>query len=459
MTAAVQQQTTLLSQRPAQAAAVRSATASPATGSWHFELVHDVDQTVTRTRSRTARPRAWLRAVCWLIGAGAHPRAGSTTMSVAKDLAQRMDYERGLVLYDLQGTARRLGVSTATVKRHVALLRQMGALVWLRHGSKRNLHLPGRKYTATATIYGAAIPPAYDTAMGHRISGEGYEARIVGVTEAGRDIAIAAARQRARQANNSSPQQGSSAGREPHSRGSTRMSEKAKVSGGCKDTSRKRATSNTTPTRPTTGHEKRRSAAQVARDCQVASRVRPMLDWTQREGLRRLAFALRPLIDAGLTCADIAAELHSWYLTWRPTQPAAYITARLRAQPEETAPPAAGGQGEWTAMPWQRPQEAEVAQLVDEAFARMRHRTAQSGEALPNFAVGRDGLTDLEQLTRGEVLELRAAAQKDPSMITMTVETCGETYARRLYTHHLVDQTLRLGNARHMSVHRTWEAA
>jgi hypothetical protein len=62
----------------------------------------------------------------------------------------------------------------------------------------------------------------------------------------------------------------------------------------------------------------------------VVRGVRPLVGWTQREGLRRLAYALRPLIDQGLGIHDIAAELHAWYLDWRPASPAAYITARLR---------------------------------------------------------------------------------------------------------------------------------
>ncbi|WP_093708680.1 hypothetical protein [Streptomyces sp. 2131.1] len=69
---------------------------------------------------------------------------------------------------------------------------------------------------------------------------------------------------------------------------------------------------------------------QVAADIRIAARVRPLVPWTQGEGLRRLAHALRPLIDEGLSTHDVAAELTSWWLTWRPAAPAAYITARLR---------------------------------------------------------------------------------------------------------------------------------
>ncbi|MFF5725169.1 hypothetical protein [[Kitasatospora] papulosa] len=124
----------------------------------------------------------------WLIDTGLHPRAGETTLTVARDLAARMDYRLGFVLYDLEGTAARCGTSTATVKRHVRVLRELGALAWRRHGTKRNLQLPGRPYTATATIYTATIPAAYDRAKGLRLDGTGYGARVVGVTDEGRAL-------------------------------------------------------------------------------------------------------------------------------------------------------------------------------------------------------------------------------------------------------------------------------
>lgn len=129
----------------------------------------------------------------WLIDAGLHPRATATTLAVARDLAARMDYRLGFVLYDLDGTATRCGVSTATVKRHVRVLRELGALAWHRHGTKKNLRLPGRPYTATATIYAATVPAPYDEAMGHRLDGTGYRARVAGVTEEGRALAARAA--------------------------------------------------------------------------------------------------------------------------------------------------------------------------------------------------------------------------------------------------------------------------
>ncbi|MFJ8312084.1 MULTISPECIES: hypothetical protein [unclassified Streptomyces] len=76
----------------------------------------------------------------------------------------------------------------------------------------------------------------------------------------------------------------------------------------------------------------RRTPAQAARDISVARTVRPLVPWTQTEGLRRLAFSLRPLIDEGMPVHDIAALLHVWRPVRRPDRPAAYIVRRLRSR-------------------------------------------------------------------------------------------------------------------------------
>jgi len=296
-------------------------------------------QEITATPSRHAQPRAWLRAVTWLIGAGLHPKASARTLAVARDLAARMDYTRGLVLYDLDGTAGRLGVHRATVKRHVAVLRQLGALAWHRHGTRANLHLPGRPYASTATIYAATIPAAYDHAMGHRINGTGYEVRVIGVTQEGRERAIAEARTAARPVENVPVENRRSTDRAPHSLGGSPNVRKAEVSGGWKDTPRRRAARSRTSTPHRTSRRgPRRHPLQVARDITIARHVRPLVPWTQRETLRRLAYALRPLIDRGLDAREIAAELHGMAMSWRPAQPAAYISAHLaQAREHETA--------------------------------------------------------------------------------------------------------------------------
>ncbi|MDX2748431.1 MULTISPECIES: cell wall protein [Streptomyces] len=303
-------------------------------------LVLGEAQSVSHTQSRRAEPRAWLRAVMWLVDARIHPRSGPTTLAVALDLADRMDYRRGLVMYGLDATARRTGLSLATVKRHVKVLRELGALAWWRHGSKRNLRLPGRAYTATSTIYAAVIPPVYDHAMGHRLAGSGYEARVCGVTEAGRERAVttSAARspQRGTSVDNKPVDKASSGVHEPQSPGQYHKSPEANVESGSNYTSRQRASRDTESSASekssSKGREPRRTARQVRRGIWITRQVRARVQWTQGVRLRRLEYVLRPLLDAGLDADTIAAELHSWMLTWRPARPAEYIRVQLAKQ-------------------------------------------------------------------------------------------------------------------------------
>ncbi|WP_329046692.1 cell wall protein [Streptomyces sp. NBC_01422] len=366
-----------------------------------LSLVLGEAQKVATTRSRRAEPRAWFRSVVWLVGAGLHPRSGPATLVVARDLASRMDYRRGLVMYGLDATARHTGLSVATVKRHVKVLRELGALAWWRHGSKRNLRLPGRAYTATATIYAAVIPPVYDDAMGHRLAGSGYEARVCGMTQAGRERAVAASVARGAQGrspvDNRSVDKPCSQAREPHSPGRYHRSPEVQVESGGKDTSRQRASRSTASPLPdktnSKGRGPRRTARQVQRGIWITRQVRARVQWTQGVRLRRLEFVLRPLLDAGLDAHTIAAELHSWMLTWRPARPAEYIRAQLarQASAEHTAASLE------TPEPWfndaapgafAAPREDLVRSVLDGLAAGMAAYSARQTEQ------GLDDLTD-----------------------------------------------------------------
>ncbi|MFE1230267.1 hypothetical protein [Streptomyces sp. NPDC058745] len=241
-----------------------------------------------------------------------------------------MDYSTGEVRYGLDKMVARLGISRPTIKRHIAVLRELGALAWVVHGTKTNIRraLGLKGYAGTATVYAAVIPPVYDHAMGHRIIGSGYAARAVAqrpeapVDNPGADKRVPEAY-------------------EPPSLTVAKEEGKLKVEGGSKNTSRKRATCLTAsiPRQKSKSSSKKRGATgrspmQVARDIQIARHVRARVNWTQREGLRRLAFALRPYIDRSWDPDEIVAELASMCLTWRPAAPAAFLRTEFvrRAQ-------------------------------------------------------------------------------------------------------------------------------
>ncbi|MFJ3084902.1 cell wall protein [Streptomyces sp. NPDC086838] len=307
----------------------------------------------------------------WLVEeARLHPKAGEATLRVARDLARRMDYIEGTVLYDLDGTATRCALSRATVKRHVAYLRELGCLAWAHHGSRRNLRLPGRAYAGTATVYVATIPYAYDRARGHRVGGRGFRARVVGVpgppagnTEVGRP---------------------GCRGREPQSLDARSRTGAVEMRGRLKDTTPRRGARARTTARA--GGSARRSPMQVAADIRIAARVRPLVPWTQGEGLRRLAHALRPLIDEGLSTHDVAAELTSWWLTWRPADPAAYITARLRDRASASPYDDVSADGHpqtahpQNAHPTTHPTAAPVGNPAWQAWLQQRRTATEFGE-------------------------------------------------------------------------------
>ncbi|MFE5073236.1 hypothetical protein [Streptomyces halstedii] len=148
------------------------------------------------------------------------------------------------------------------------------------------------------------------------------------------------------------------------------------------------------------------------------------MSWTQPEGLRRLAYALRPLIDQGLGAHDIAAELHAWHLDRPPASPAAFLIARLRerAARETTAP---GHHG---------------VPSPEFTVAAVRVRGAEAGYVT---GVGTTRVPEpltVEDLSRAEVIDLRSAAVTDPGLVRAAVDLLGEEQARRLYTHCLVRQ-------------------
>jgi AraC-like DNA-binding protein len=322
-------------------------------------------QELARTQSRRTGPRRWRRAVQWTIGASVHRSAGETTVRVAEDLARRMDYTTGHVRYGLDATAARLGISRATVARHIAVLREMGLLVWVEHGtrsnSRRRQGLDG--YAGTATVYAAVIPPAYDHAMGHEVRGTGYEARVAVdhrcTPEASEDTKGPndgeACTDRVAAVDNRRTGLGET-GRETPSLTVVKEVGQVEVDGGSKYTSHARRPHTTAPAKSTkrrrTGARTGRSPLQVAQDIRIARLVRALVPWAQRERrTRRLAYVLRPLIDRGLDAYAIAAVLTGWCsgMRWRPELPAVFITAQLHreAQQEQAAKEQATGRTRW----------------------------------------------------------------------------------------------------------------
>jgi hypothetical protein len=266
--------------------------------------------------------------VVWLIAAGLHPRANATTQKVADDLAQRMDYDTGHVLYGMDAMAARLGISRASVARHIGYLRELGALAWVQHGSRTNrLHRMGLKgYAGTATVYAAVIPPCFDHAMGHRIVGSGYAARIV-----------VDYRSTPKPVDNPPVDNSSSQALETPSLTLVKEESQVQMVGGFNYTSQARPPKNPIPQQSTSINGRRRTATDVRKAAGETKLVRALVNWTQSAPLRKLEHALRPWTDRGWDALRIADELNGMCagVRWRPKNPVAFIRARIAAETQQ----------------------------------------------------------------------------------------------------------------------------
>ncbi|RSN55578.1 cell wall protein [Streptomyces sp. WAC 04229] len=295
-------------------------------------------QHIDHTTSRRSGPRKWLQAVTWLISAGLHPKANHTTLRITEDLAARMDYDTGHVRYCLDEMAARLGISRASIKRHVGYLRELGALAWVQHGTRVNIRraMGLKGYAATATIYAAVIPAAYDHAMGHTIIGAGYQARIV-IDQRDQQTPVIPAQTRSEPVDNPPVENPGLEGLEPPSLTWLREESQVQVVEGYNYTSQARQPKPRIPHQSTSINGRRRTAADVQKAGNTTRLVRAMVNWTQAAPLRQLEFVLRAWTDRGKDAYEISADLNGWChgMRWKPTNPVAFIKASLAAVQEQ----------------------------------------------------------------------------------------------------------------------------
>jgi hypothetical protein len=366
----------------------------------------------------------------WLIAAGHHPRANATTLRVAEDLADRMDYDTGHVRYQLDATAARLGISPASLKRHVKYLRELGALAWVQRGTRANIRrvlgLPG--YAATATVYAAVIPPCYDHAMGHTLIGSGYTARI-----------IVDLRNQPNPVDNPPVDNPGTEGLEPPSLTVVKKESQVQIVGGFNYTSRA-SRQQTDPRHHNTSSSdksgRRRTASDVERGIKVIRMVRALVNWTQKVPLRRLEYVLRPYTDRGWDAYQIAAELQGMCsgMRWRPARPADFIHATLQRE-QATRTEAQQEQSRQEAL-----EAAATAPNVQFMAARedLRGRDNSYVEYPSIQEVG---------LSRAEIDELRENGRKHPSMVVQYAQMAGEAAAVAVYGRMMVDHAHRLAGA------------
>lgn len=377
------------------------------------QLVHGAAQELENTASRHTGPRAWLRAVEWLVAAGMHPKATGTTLTVARELARRMDYGTGHVRYSIPVTMAATGLSRGAVTGHVKVLRELGALVWVQHGTRANIRrvLGLAGYAGTATVYAAAIPTVYDRALGYRIVGEGYEARALPV----RPHSPTGAAGRGCSGSSWTP-----------SLTVVPIDVQAQVVGG---------STATAPARTAERRANRKTRAtilglpitfrMVAAAHRAARRVRPLVPWVQRASLRQLSWVLLDVVARGWDEQRIAVWLRELTpydrdgLVWRPLLPHRVLAAALLDEQRAAESRA------------RRERDLDAAAPPNAAFlAALTANAPETDEPGPD-----------------DLAALRTAARRDPGLIAGAVALCGIEHATRIYGPAAVDRALTLAFA------------
>ncbi|MFJ3363551.1 hypothetical protein [Streptomyces anthocyanicus] len=306
-----------------------------------FGLICDSHaQEIGTTASRRLRRGAdFLAAVQFMIGAGYHPKAGRTTVQLAESFAKRMARSgEGHFPFSAEATARELGLKRRAVYNHARYLRELGLVAYVEHGSKRNVlrtrygsaWTSEHGYRGTATLFAAVAPRVWDEAMGRRIEGEGYTARQAGVTDAGRELAIAAAvdkQRRMRSLRQTEPVD--NPGQCTPSVVVPQPQSSSSVGGGIKDRTRERACREKSPQHRAKGSTGW-SAARTAAAMREARCVQLHTWWTQGSCVRQLAHSLRPFFEAGWSWEEIARELARWTVPLRPRHVASYVSSEVR---------------------------------------------------------------------------------------------------------------------------------
>jgi hypothetical protein len=382
------------------------------------------DQVVSRTASRRSGPRRWLRSLEWLVGQGVHPRASATTLVVARDLAARMDFDTGEVRYCLEDMVGRLGLSRATVSRHVAYLREMGSLAWVERGSRTNVRrsLGVGGYAPTATVYAAVIPGVYDRALGHTVVGSGYTARIV-IDQRGRGSSAILP------VDNSPVDSRCSDPDETPSLMVVKEEGQVQVVGG-KDSSTEQART----AGSTTPRKKRKltilgykiTADRIDRARKLAVSVRPLVNWIQGATHDQLSWVLLDLVAKDWSDTQIAVWLRDLGQElgigrWRPRFPHRVIAAALRREDHADTQRA---HGHLPAQP--------VLSAPNEAFQQAR-RTLCSRVAEPVVSYGTYGEGDVVTPTAWELEQQWDALSADPDLVLAAARISGRDAAVATY--------------------------
>jgi hypothetical protein len=296
-----------------------------------FPLVLDpaLHERATTDSRQIRHPADFLHAVRWAVDQGIHPRATATTVTVAEKLAAKINRD-GHMAYARERLAAELNISLSTVRNHTRILRELGLLVWVEHGTRRNVlrtKNPSARptsYKATATIFAAVAPPYWDRAMGRTTTDRGYSSRLLAVDDLGRAYETALA-----QLARTLPGSGDSGKhRCPPSVSGFSSSEKIRQKGGNNYTRTRELQPSTQPLHRQPWTEV--TPAKLAELIAVAEQIKSCVPWLSKVCARRLAFQLRERLLQAPASAPLVSELRSLASTKVVRNPLGFLAAHLK---------------------------------------------------------------------------------------------------------------------------------
>ncbi|MFD8626636.1 transcriptional regulator [Streptomyces hygroscopicus] len=426
--------------------------------------VAPAQQWISTTAGRIATdPYSWMQAVHWISGSGLYtpsrthgPKWGETTIRLAQELSALKECRPGIAYL-----TRKLKASARTVKYHLDMLREAGLLVYRVKGSRITSSI------RQASEFERVIPAEFDTALGIRTIGEGVQRRPVGIAEEGRSAIGKLAKKAARKVRRKRSRKSSSA-----------QSRCTPMQGGSPGSSSATGTHSPSESKLASGQQKsptpkkpkraKRTLNRVGRRYQLARELIQQVGWLAGASTQRIAWIVKDVADAGWTAHEVIAWLDTTaepeHGTRRPSgllgyrlkgvtgmpgwqtkeQRAAAVCVMRDSRRAEHARHDRGPAGGWDFTNCQEPESRAVRRTFDEAMADVRRVLQQREAPVELFTI--DPATPetvrIEDFSREVVIDLRAAAEKDPGLIFNSLESIGERDTRRLYTNRLVDRVL-----------------
>ncbi|MFD9249547.1 transcriptional regulator [Streptomyces bottropensis] len=396
-------------------------------------------------------PHSWMQAVHWTAGSGLYtsphadgPRAmNETTLAIAQEIAALAECRPGITYL-----ARKTKVSERSVKYHLRMLRETGLLAYRSKGTRV------RGEGNQASVFERIIPVVFDHALGIRTVGEGVQRRPVGIAEKGRTLIGKLARKAARKTR-----------RRPHRTPSSRQQRCTPMQVGTSGTSSADRTYSPPESKLASGQEKsqhpkkakrgQRTLNKIGRRYQLGRQATTVIPWLHGAAVPRISWVLAEFADAGWTVREVQAVAESIPLpAFGVKRPSGMLADRLRGKAGMTKTMRAA----YVAM-WEEsrvaakdrhigyddlgpgPKSLAARRAWDEAFEAIRGHLAPE---MPETEL--PPLGSIDDLTRQEVIDLRAEAMERPEVVLDMIQALGERDARRLYTNRLVDQTLALEN-------------